>query len=182
MVGRSTGVVLSLDVRVKAKAELARRWRNIAARSPGDRRRAACVAAGGPAKCQAAAARPGGKAAAARPKCEASASISVLEERANYLIDNNQIRGLLKNFGLIIGRGKFNFFAVRAAELIEDRRVCAGPKVYDRTWCRPPHSASRPRSTIPRFKRSRSVGAYIGGTTTPCLRGNRLVRPNLEVR
>ena len=33
----------------------------------------------------------------------------------------NQIRGLLKNFGLVIGRGKFNVFAVRAAELIENR-------------------------------------------------------------
>jgi len=33
----------------------------------------------------------------------------------------NQIRGLLKNFGLVIGRAKFNVFAVRAEELIEDR-------------------------------------------------------------
>ena len=34
-----------------------------------------------------------------------------------------------------------------------------------------------------RFKRSRSVGAYIGLTnSTPCLWGNRLVRPNFEVR
>jgi transposase len=33
----------------------------------------------------------------------------------------NQIRGLLKNLGLIIGRAKMNVFAVRAAELIEDR-------------------------------------------------------------
>ena len=33
----------------------------------------------------------------------------------------NQIRGLLKNVGLVIGRAKFNVFAVRAAELIEDR-------------------------------------------------------------
>src|SRR5271154_4525685 len=33
----------------------------------------------------------------------------------------NQIRGLLKNLGLIIGRAKFNVFAVRAEELIEDR-------------------------------------------------------------
>jgi transposase len=33
----------------------------------------------------------------------------------------NQIRGLLKNFGLVIGRGRFNVFAVRAAELIENR-------------------------------------------------------------
>ena len=32
----------------------------------------------------------------------------------------NQIRGLLKNFGRVIGRAKFNSFAARAAELIED--------------------------------------------------------------
>jgi hypothetical protein len=33
----------------------------------------------------------------------------------------NQDRGLLKNLGLVIGRAKFNVFAVRAEELIEDR-------------------------------------------------------------
>src|ERR1700719_1175965 len=33
----------------------------------------------------------------------------------------NQIRGLLKNLGLVIGRAKFNVFAVRAEELIEGR-------------------------------------------------------------
>src|SRR4029077_11372775 len=33
----------------------------------------------------------------------------------------NQIRGLLKNVGLVIGRAKFNVFTVRAEELIEDR-------------------------------------------------------------
>ena len=33
----------------------------------------------------------------------------------------NQVRGLLKNLGLVIGRGKFNVFAVRAEELIEGR-------------------------------------------------------------
>jgi hypothetical protein len=31
----------------------------------------------------------------------------------------NQVRGLLKNLGLVIGRAKFNVFAVRAGELIE---------------------------------------------------------------
>jgi hypothetical protein len=31
-----------------------------------------------------------------------------------------QIRGLLKNIGLVIGRAKFNGFAARAEELIED--------------------------------------------------------------
>jgi transposase len=33
----------------------------------------------------------------------------------------NQIRDLLKNVGLVIGRAKFNVFAARAEELIEDR-------------------------------------------------------------
>jgi len=33
----------------------------------------------------------------------------------------NQIRGLLKNFGLVIGRAKFNVFAVRTEELVESR-------------------------------------------------------------
>jgi transposase len=33
----------------------------------------------------------------------------------------NQIRGLLKNVGLVIGRAKFNVFAVRSQELIADR-------------------------------------------------------------
>jgi transposase len=33
----------------------------------------------------------------------------------------NQIRGLFKNLGLVIGRAKMNMFAVRAAQLAEDR-------------------------------------------------------------
>src|SRR5271167_3450879 len=33
----------------------------------------------------------------------------------------NQVRGLLKNLGLVIGRAKLNVFAVRAEELIENR-------------------------------------------------------------
>jgi hypothetical protein len=33
----------------------------------------------------------------------------------------NQIRGLLKNLGRVIGRAKFNGFTARAVELIEDR-------------------------------------------------------------
>jgi hypothetical protein len=32
----------------------------------------------------------------------------------------NQVRGLLKNLGLNIGQARFNVFAVRAVELIED--------------------------------------------------------------
>jgi transposase len=33
----------------------------------------------------------------------------------------NQVRGLLKNLGRVIGRAKFNCFAARSVELIEDR-------------------------------------------------------------
>src|SRR6266704_1848107 len=33
----------------------------------------------------------------------------------------NQIRGLLKNLGLVIGRAKMNVFSMRAAELAEAR-------------------------------------------------------------
>ena len=33
----------------------------------------------------------------------------------------NQIRGLLKNLGLVIGRAKMNMFASHATELIEDK-------------------------------------------------------------
>ena len=38
----------------------------------------------------------------------------------------NQIRGLLKHLGLVIGRAKMNMFALRAAELTEDRPELAG--------------------------------------------------------
>jgi transposase len=38
----------------------------------------------------------------------------------------NQIRGLLKNLGLVIGRAKLNVFARRAAELAENRPELAG--------------------------------------------------------
>ena len=109
----------------------------------------------------------------------------------------NQIRGLLKNFGLVIGRGKFNVFAVRAAELIENRpeliaavrplleaRKAIEQQVDDLD--RKVHKLARhdvqvrrfmtvpgvgpitAKATIDdptRFKRSRSVGAYIGLTT-----------------
>ena len=112
----------------------------------------------------------------------------------------NQIRGLLKNFGLVIGRGKFNVFAVRAAELIENRpeliaavrplleaRKAIEQQVDDldckvhklarhdvqvrRFMTVPgvgPITALCFKATIDdptRFKRSRSVGAYIGLTT-----------------
>ena len=112
----------------------------------------------------------------------------------------NQIRGLLKNLGLVIGRAKMNVFAVRAAELIEDRPELAaavGPLLkareaieqqiadFDRKVMRLARNDAQVRRfmTAPgvgaitalcflatiddptRFKRSRSVGAYVGLTT-----------------
>jgi transposase len=112
----------------------------------------------------------------------------------------NQIRGLLKNLVLIIGRAKFNVFAVRAEELIEDRPeleavikpLLAARKVIEgqvadldrkvlklarhdvqvrRLMTVPgigPVTALCFKATIDdptRFKRSRSVGAYVGLTT-----------------
>jgi transposase len=112
----------------------------------------------------------------------------------------NQIRGLLKNLGLIIGRAKFNVFAVRAEELIKDRPeleavikpLLAARKVIEgqvadldrkvlklarhdvqvrRLMTVPgigPVTALCFKATIDdptRFKRSRSVGAYVGLTT-----------------
>jgi transposase len=112
----------------------------------------------------------------------------------------NQVRGLLKNLGLVIGRAKFNVFAVRAEELIEgrpelvaavrpllkarhaieqqvddlDRKVRKLAR-YDaqvrRFMTAPgvgPITALCFKATIDdpaRFKRSRSVGAYVGLTT-----------------
>jgi transposase len=112
----------------------------------------------------------------------------------------NQIRGLLKNLGLVIGRAKFNVFAVRAEELIENRpelvavirpllaaRRAIEEQVGDldrkvvklarhdeqvrRFMTVPgvgPITALCFKATIDdptRFKRSRSVGAYVGLTT-----------------
>src|SRR5712671_3135584 len=111
----------------------------------------------------------------------------------------NQIRGLLKNVGLVIGRAKFNVFAVRAEELIEDRPeliAVVGPLLkarkaieqqtddldrkvlklarYDAQVRRfmtvpgvGPITALCFKATIDdptRFKRSRSVGAYVGSS------------------
>jgi transposase len=112
----------------------------------------------------------------------------------------NQVRGLLKNLGLVIGRAKFNVFAVRAEELIEgrpelvaavrpllkarhaieqqvddlDRKVRKLAR-YDaqvrRFMTAPgvgPITALCFKATIDdpaRFKRSRSVGAYVGLTS-----------------
>src|SRR5436189_366961 len=111
----------------------------------------------------------------------------------------NQIRGLLKNVGLVIGRAKFNVFAVRAEELIEDRPeliAVVGPLLkarkaieqqtddLDRQVLKLARYDGQVRKfmTVPgvgpitalcfkatiddptRFKRSRSVGAYVGLT------------------
>src|SRR6202162_3576168 len=112
----------------------------------------------------------------------------------------NHVRGLLKNLGLIIGRAKFNVFAVRAEELIENRpeliaavrpllvaRKAIEQQVGDldrkvltlarrdmqvrRFMTVPgvgPITALCFKATVDdptRFKRSRSVGAYVGLTT-----------------
>ena len=112
----------------------------------------------------------------------------------------NQIRDLLKNLGLVIGRAKFNVFAVRANELIEDRPeliAAVGPLLkaretierqiadFDRKVMKLARGNQQVRRlmTVPgvgpitalcfcatiddtaRFKRSRSVGAFVGLTT-----------------
>jgi transposase len=112
----------------------------------------------------------------------------------------NQVRGLLKNLGLVIGRAKFNVFVVRAEELIEGRpelvaavrpllkaRHAIEQQVDDldrkvRKLARydaqvrkfmtapgvGPITALCFKATIDdpaRFKRSRSVGAYVGLTS-----------------
>jgi len=112
----------------------------------------------------------------------------------------NQVRGLLKNLGLVIGRAKLNVFAVRAEELIESRpELMAAVKPLlearnaieqqvddlDRKVMRLARNDAQVRRfmTAPgvgpitalcflatiddptRFKRSRSVGAYVGLTT-----------------
>lgn len=112
----------------------------------------------------------------------------------------NQIRGLLKNFGLIIGRAKMTTFTTRATELIEGRpelgiaiepllkarETLAGQiEGLDRKVLRLARSEPQARRfmTVPgvgpitalcylatiddpsRFKKSRSVGAYVGLTT-----------------
>src|SRR5678815_5344205 len=53
----------------------------------------------------------------------------------------NHVRGLLKNLGLVIGRAKFNAFAVRTEELIEGR-----PELI--AAIRPLSSAMRPERSI----------------------------------
>src|ERR1035441_1907058 len=83
----------------------------------------------------------------------------------------NHVRGLLKNLGLVIGRAKFNVFAVRAEELIEGRPELVAairPLLEARNAVGQQVSELDPRATIDdpaRFARSRSVGAYVGLTS-----------------
>lgn len=113
----------------------------------------------------------------------------------------NNIRGLLKNLGLVIGRAKFNVFAVRAEDLMGDRSELVVAAVrpllearkaieqqideLDRKVLKLARQDAQVRRfmTVPgvgpitalcfkatiddptRFRRSRSVGAYIGLTT-----------------
>ena len=112
----------------------------------------------------------------------------------------NQIRGLLKNLGLVIGRCKLNTFTARANELINGKpalaaavepllkaREAIGRQIadLDRKVLRLARSVPQVRRfmTVPgvgpitalcylatiddptRFRKSRSVGAYIGLTT-----------------
>jgi transposase len=112
----------------------------------------------------------------------------------------NQIRGLLKNFGLVIGRAKMNTFTAKAIELIDGVPALAAavePLIkareaiarqiegLDRKLLRLARSEPQVRRfmTVPgvgpvtalcylatiddpaRFKKSRSVGAYVGLTT-----------------
>jgi transposase len=83
----------------------------------------------------------------------------------------NQVRGLLKNLGLVIGRAKFNVFAVRAEELIEDRPeliAVVGPLGDDRR--------SDPVQAIEKCWRLCRID-----DPTPCFRRDRLDRTHLEV-
>ncbi|WP_143199962.1 IS110 family transposase [Bradyrhizobium sp. NAS80.1] len=118
----------------------------------------------------------------------------------------NQVRGLLKNLGLVIGPAKMNTFALRAEELIEERpelavavtplltaRVAIEQQIadLDRRVMKLARNNVQVRQfmTAPgigpvtalcflatiddpsRFKRSRSVGAYVGLTTRRCASG-----------
>src|SRR5437879_7692988 len=111
----------------------------------------------------------------------------------------NQVRGLLKNLGLVIGQAKMNVFAVRAAELTDARpeltaaiepllkaREAVGQQIadLDRKVMRLARNVAQVRRfmTAPgvgpitalcflatiddptRFRKSRSVGAYVGLT------------------
>ena len=72
----------------------------------------------------------------------------------------NQIRGLLKNLGLVIGRAKMNVFAVRAAELADARPAVAA-------------------AVEPLLKAREAVGRQIADLDRKVLR---LARNNAQVR
>ena len=129
----------------------------------------------------------------------------------------NQIRGLLKNVGLVIGPAKMNAFALRAAGLTEDRpelaaavtpllnvRVAIEQQIaeLDRKVMKLARNNAQVRQfmTAPgigpvtalcflatiddprRFRRSRSVGAYVGLTTRRFASGEIDWTGRLEVR
>jgi len=78
----------------------------------------------------------------------------------------NQIRGLLKNVGLVIGRAKFNVFTVRAEELIADRPeliAVVGPLLTGRSIRRSPRS----------FAASSSISGSGSSRTAPSLPSSR---------
>jgi transposase len=112
----------------------------------------------------------------------------------------NQVRGLLKNLGLVIGSAKMNVFALRAAELTKDRpelaaavtpllnaRLAIEQQIADldrkvmkfaRNNAQVQQFMTAPGigpvtalcflatiGDLGRFKRSRSIGAYVGLTT-----------------
>ena len=124
----------------------------------------------------------------------------------------NQIRGLLKNFGLFIGKAGGNVFTARVRELVADvpllqqaiwplltvrNSVVAEIAAFDRKLLKLARDDdnSRRLMTVPgigpitalafvtvvdqpeRFKRSRSVGAYIG-LTPRCMPPARLIGPD----
>jgi hypothetical protein len=108
----------------------------------------------------------------------------------------NQVRGLLKNLGLVIGgRAKLNVFAVRAEELIEDRpELIAAVRPLldarkaieqDGAWHRPNHGSllpcdnRRPHS-LQEVEKRRSLSRTDDPTIR--IRRDRLDGPNLEMR
>ena len=84
----------------------------------------------------------------------------------------NQIRGLLKNLGLVIGRAKMNVFAARAAELIQDRpELTAAVIAHKKTFAYAPNPSARDEDEwrlggpagagAVRVTRGRSMGACL---------------------
>src|SRR5262249_11763267 len=122
--------------------------------------------------------------------------------------DERQIRGLLKNLGLVVGRAKFNIFGVRTEELIEDRAelaavirpLLAARKAIEEQICdldRKVLKLARHDMQVRSFMTLPGVGPVTAlcfkaiekcgrlpriDDPAPCLRRGRLVGPNLEVR